>query len=481
MIKKNRIEFETDTGTEYVFLTDSCLVFEKSQINSEDETIKHRINMINHTCQSFANSLSYKNNISNIQTLKEDLYRNGFKELILEVTTSCNLRCKYCIFSGNYTGQRQHGNRNMDEIIALKAIKMYFNYYLESKKYNPNNRPSIAFFGGEPLLNMPLIKKCLAYINSIFSKQDNVYLTITTNATLLNNEIINFFKKQNVHVVVSLDGPKEIHDANRIFPKGEGTFNTVMKNIHNIYSINNKPVFINSVYDYNTNLEKVFNFFDENQILMNLGISPVRDNNGSYYKKFSENTRQKFIERKFNLEKTFQDKILKKREETIKYNFLPFVGQFFGREYSIILMKQVLQYRDGCIKFTGSCIPGQKIFVDTEGTLYPCEKVDRDFIIGNVKDGLNFSYILETIKEFNDFFIECKDCPIHNVCQLCYCYLRKNGKFFKDKQLCNNIIDIFINRLSKTYSALEKDPFWFRFFLDKYYGEFKKWEVLKKC
>ncbi len=68
-----------------------------------------------------------KPNIENVKSLKKYLYRNGFNELILEVTTSCNLRCKYCVFSGNYDGQRNHGSEKMELETAIKAIKIYFN------------------------------------------------------------------------------------------------------------------------------------------------------------------------------------------------------------------------------------------------------------------------------------------------------------------------------------------------------------------
>jgi len=73
-------------------------------------------------------------------------------QLTLEITTSCNLRCRYCAFSGKYEYTRKHGNDNMSEEIARKAIDYYVDH---SKKAE---RHSIGFYGGEPLLNIDLIK-----------------------------------------------------------------------------------------------------------------------------------------------------------------------------------------------------------------------------------------------------------------------------------------------------------------------------------
>ena len=79
-------------------------------------------------------------------------------------------------------------------------------------------RVIIGFYGGEPLLEFELIKKCVKYARKEL-KGKQINFALTTNATLLNDEIINYFIEHSFIVTVSIDGPKEMHDDERRFAK----------------------------------------------------------------------------------------------------------------------------------------------------------------------------------------------------------------------------------------------------------------------
>jgi sulfatase maturation enzyme AslB (radical SAM superfamily) len=89
--------------------------------------------------------------------IKEFILRNGLYQLLLDVTDACNLRCNYCVFSGAYDGFRSHGHTKMSREIAINAVDMYFDHIQEGALFNPSREPTIGFYGGEPLLNLPLI------------------------------------------------------------------------------------------------------------------------------------------------------------------------------------------------------------------------------------------------------------------------------------------------------------------------------------
>lgn len=94
---------------------------------------------------------------------------------------------------------------------------------------------AISFYGGEPLLNFPLIKSCAEYAHQKL-KNKEVYFSITTNATLLTPKIANFlFSEKKFSIVVSIDGPKEIHDEFRRDIKGDGSFDRSLKGLKNLY------------------------------------------------------------------------------------------------------------------------------------------------------------------------------------------------------------------------------------------------------
>ena len=93
--------------------------------------------------------------------------------LILQVTQQCNLRCKYCAYSGNYYN-RSHTSNRMDFETAKKAIDFYL------KRSEKADQLALSFYGGEPLLEFELIKKCVSYI--LQRKGDKkILFTMTTN------------------------------------------------------------------------------------------------------------------------------------------------------------------------------------------------------------------------------------------------------------------------------------------------------------
>ena len=88
----------------------------------------------------------------------ESALGNSVHMLTLQVTQNCNLRCKYCVYSGSYIN-RKHNNKRMSFETAKKAI----DYYILHSSQMPKLR--FGFYGGEPTLEMELIRKCVSYIN----------------------------------------------------------------------------------------------------------------------------------------------------------------------------------------------------------------------------------------------------------------------------------------------------------------------------
>ncbi|MDR1774200.1 MAG: radical SAM protein [Clostridioides sp.] len=196
------------------------------------------------------------------------------------------MRCKYCVFSQNYSNNRYHGNKLLSYEQALKSVKFYLDLCEKARSYNPNIKPMIGFYGGEPLLNYQVIKDIVIQLKNedIFK---NIEFTITTNGLLLDEEKIDFFIENDVIVLFSLDGPKSQHDRNRVDINGNGTFDAAMKNI-NKYIEKNGFAFTNSVYDPKSNLREIASFFDSHSKIMSMAFSPVNDNNTTYYDRFLE-------------------------------------------------------------------------------------------------------------------------------------------------------------------------------------------------
>ena len=149
---------------------------------------------------------------------------NNLSMVILQLTQQCNLRCLYCTYSGSYTN-RTHKNVRMN----FETVKKGIEFLIDNSK--DKDEICIGFYGGEPLLEFELMKKSILYTKQITEGKET-YFSFTTNGTLFTKDIIEFLMLHDVHIVISLDGPKEIHDKNRKFAvSGCGTFEQVVKNL----------------------------------------------------------------------------------------------------------------------------------------------------------------------------------------------------------------------------------------------------------
>ena len=88
--------------------------------------------------------------------LIEDILKNCMRTITLQVTQNCNLRCKYCVYSGSYEN-RTHSNKRMNFETAKKAIDFLYEHSSLSESVG------VGFYGGEPLLEIELLKKCVLW------------------------------------------------------------------------------------------------------------------------------------------------------------------------------------------------------------------------------------------------------------------------------------------------------------------------------
>ena len=147
--------------------------------------------------------------------------RGVVKSLCLMVAQDCNLRCKYCFGEGGTYGHRavmseEVGRAAVDFIIKNSGIRKHC---------------EIDFFGGEPLINFRTVKAVTEYVRQRELDTGKIFkLTLTTNGILLDEKISSWLNENNISVVLSLDGRKEIHDAMRPDISGRGSYERVLKN-----------------------------------------------------------------------------------------------------------------------------------------------------------------------------------------------------------------------------------------------------------
>jgi uncharacterized protein len=147
--------------------------------------------------------------------------------LVLNVTSKCNLSCGYCYEYGeDRIVEASSKPRFMNEETAKQSVDFMF---AESGDMPVVN---LTFFGGETLLNFKMLKSALAYAREkgdALGKKVNA--SLTTNATLLRDEIIDWMVDQDVGVTVSIDGGREQQDKHRTFANGMGSYDVILPRI----------------------------------------------------------------------------------------------------------------------------------------------------------------------------------------------------------------------------------------------------------
>ncbi len=374
---------------------ETSLVLKKFQDNGF--LMENTVNRIEHPC---SNSL-------------EHYLSNHIEKLTLQVTQRCNLRCEYCIYSGNYD-TRTHADLDMDFDTAKKAIDFYLEHSSEMKVL------TVAFYGGEPLLNFKLIKQCVEYINPQILGRQIIY-SMTTNGTLLNEAIIKFLIQNNFAVMISMDGSQKEHDQHRKFQNGKGSFKVIQKNLREIKK--NHPdyfsrITFNSVLNPDNDYKSIKDYFEMDELIADSEIftNIVEAEDTTSDIKFSE--RFSTIN-KFDYMKLCLFMIGKLDEEDVSKLVLVKKSFIYERYHQIIKKAPI---GDTC-HHSGPCIPGtRRLFINVQGYMFPCERVSETspiMRIGHVETGFDIERarrLLNVGKVTEDV---CKNCWALLHCNQC--------------------------------------------------------------
>ena len=363
-----------------------------------------------------------------IKTIQNNIKR--LKQIIIETCQDCSLNCLYCIFGSNeYFFNRKPSSLKISYDKARTVIDYIYDFIRNRKK----KELSIGFYGGEPLLNFQVIEKIVEYSKRKF-KNWNLIFTVTTNCTILNDDIIDFLIKNNFKTLISLDGPAENHDSKRVFPDGSGSFDIVIKNLEKIRSMDphyyQERVTFSIVYSKDLSLKELYHFFKDYELvkqnLSNFGY--VTDIDTSYYDHYLYDRQRLKRERKYVFNKILR-KIREKQElSPIETNFII--------EHS--MLKKALNARNFNV-LAGTCYYDERLFVSADGKFHLCEKINDKFPIGSVENGFDYPRMMEIIKEYICIIKKyCVKCEVRFLCMRCYANLARNGYFDINEEFCES-------------------------------------------
>lgn len=331
--------------------------------------------------------------------------------ITLQMTQMCNFKCRYCGFASATEMERSHNNELMDWDTAKASLD-----FLHDHSKDESNI-TIGFYGGEPLLNYNTILKCVKYAEDIFADKNRLYL-ITTNGSIINNDIVKMFNDYNFSVVVSLDGPQVLNDKNRRFLKnGEGTFGKVFNNINVLKASLESPstkLEINCVIDPEEDMGKYLDFFNNNSLFNGVAVNySLLDSSHLKYNAIPD--KRFIVEDKKETTRKYIRILLEENSEDLE-----------STKDSIIKLYKSFQPTKrlptkGCP--AGVCIPGYvKLYIKTNGDILPCEKVSEIsecMRLGNVFDGFDIQKVKSFINIGALTSEDCRRCSAIRHCSIC--------------------------------------------------------------
>lgn len=353
-------------------------------------------------------------------------------QIILQITQNCNLRCRYCGYSNSdNTTQRNHSLKHMDFETAKKSIDFFV------KHSGDSDEVAIGLYGGEPLIEFELVKNIIEYSKQQFKGKKTTF-SITTNGTLLTPEKFNYLMKNNVSLVLSVDGPKKIHDKNRIMVNGKSSFEAIIRNLSKIYNEFGKDQYskmsMNMVVDPENDLDEICSLFD-NELFkcLHLRFTIVDDTFTDFKTNYSDEFIKKFRYQYFIM--LLQSNNLIEGIECKKI-FEQRITQFSNEYESYQQRHDKLPEKWAP---SGPCIPGKRrLFVDVNGNFFPCERVSETseiMNIGSLDGGLCFDKVKRLVNIGNLTEEECKKCYAINKCTICARLVDDNGELSAKKKL----------------------------------------------
>lgn len=318
--------------------------------------------------------------------------------LIKPASSLCNMRCRYCFYYdvSEHREVKSYGIMNEEVMHSLidRALAL-----------GDDANISFAFQGGEPTMaGLAYFKAFTAYVDA-HKKQQTIHYALQTNATLLDEDWVNFFLRHNFLIGISLDGYAELHNYFRKDVKRDETFNTVMKSIK---LLKDTGVEFNILSVLNSTLakhpQKLFSFYLKNN-LRYVQFIPCIPGLDEEKNKYSLSPKQ-FA----SFYKTYFDLWL---QEFKKGNYM-----------SVTLFDNVILMLIGRMPqqcgMLGKCIP--QFVVESNGDVFPCDfYVLDEYLCGNIlNDDLNTlaqnEILIKFLQEERRNCKACADCPFINIC-----------------------------------------------------------------
>ena len=315
--------------------------------------------------------------------------KRTFDSLVLFVTNQCNLECTYCFERAN--------NLNDIKKMDLETLENTIIYFLDNFDHPSVIR--ICFFGGEPLLNMPLLKNSIPLFNDIANKyQVRFAYGLATNGTIMNDDLLDFIIENDISIQVGMDGLEATHNLYRKFIDGQDTYQRVVSNVRKLSKYCEVSARI-TLTDLSMDLIRTY------LELNDIGFSEVKM---EYVSNKNFNNNQSLDEFSTNLE-LFANYFIENIQQKKLINFAVFM--MYLKKIHLGSRRNYFPCRAGVSHYT----------VATDGSIYLCHRFNNfsEYKCGDIYHGLDNEKRLAFLydhQKFNRLNNKCKNCWAQSVC-----------------------------------------------------------------
>jgi uncharacterized protein len=391
-------------------------------------------------------------------------------QVTLNVTEACNFRCAYCPYTlDTEIDRRCHSDRMMNWEVARLALDDFLRHARPDTEENMRIA-AISFYGGEPLLNFPLIKKSVEHVLQHTDKK--LVFQITTNGSLLRDEVAEFLASHRFFISVSLDGPEHVHNANRRTIRGEGTWSLVTRNLKTFkdrylarLTRNDGALSISATLPPGADALEFDRYLTEDPLCADLQVraSRMRPPSRGLFRGLPPERCQ--ADNLDVLYRSFLDDLAAGKVTTEAHRYAV-QRSLFEERYLDIHKRSCVCSEHRCFPDTypfplSTCIPGtRRCFVSVDGDYYACERVpdNKDQRLGNVYDGIDVQKVLAMYKAFFELNHEqCGYCWLLGICQV-GCFANVDLTEADKRRACSQHREGMHSRLVNYCTIMEKNP-----------------------
>ena len=317
------------------------------------------------------------------------------KALCLNIIHDCNLRCKYCFADeGEYHGCR----KRMSAEVGKKAIDFVI------KSSGPRKNIEVDLFGGEPLMAMDTIKEIVDYAKVEEKKYNkNIRFTMTTNATLLNEENMKYLDENMGNLVLSIDGRKEVNDKVRVRIDGSGCYDSILPKIKKMVDMRDKSKLY---YARGTFTRENTDFFEDVKHMADLGFDEISIEPVVLPDEHELSLRKEDLPVIFEQYDKLYEEMIRRHKEGNEFRFYHF---------NIDLQGGPCVYK----RISGCGAGHEYIAVTPDGDIYPCHQFvgNEEYLLGNIYDGIKNNAMVQEFKEAHIYNKPtCKKCWARFYC-----------------------------------------------------------------